>query len=76
MNRQDSPKKSQQPLFPPVTSVIQAIEIIEDDCESASKVQAFQYLIDTGHVWTLQGWYGRTAMGLINLGICKRASNS
>ncbi len=76
MNRQDSPKKSQQPLFPPVTSVIQAIEIIEGDCESASYAQAFQYLIDTGHVWTLQGWYGRTAIGLINLGICKRTSKS
>ena len=76
MNRQDSPKKPQQPLFPPVTSVIQAIEIIEGDCESASYAQAFQYLIDTGHVWIMQGWYQRTAMGLINLGICKRASNS
>ena len=74
MNRQDSPKKSQQPLFPPVTSVIQAIEIIEGDCESASYAQAFQYLIDTGVVWTLQGWYGRTATGLINLRICKRKS--
>jgi hypothetical protein len=76
MNRQLSPKKPQQPLFKPVTSVIQAIEIIEGDCESASIPQAFQYLIDTGIVWTLQGWYGRTATDLINAGICKRASNS
>ena len=74
MNRQDSPKKPQQPLFKPVTSVIQAIEIIEGDCESASIPQAFQYLIDTGYVWTLQGWYGRTATDLINAGICKRKS--
>ena len=74
MNRQDSPKKPQQPLFKPVTSVIQAIEIIEGDDESASIPQAFQYLIDTGHVWIMQGWYQRTAMDLINAGICKRKS--
>ena len=74
MNRQLSPKKPQQPLFKPVTSVIQAIEIIEGDDESASIPQAFQYLIDTGHVWIMQGWYQRTAMDLINAGICKRKS--
>ncbi len=76
MKNDNTPKNSQQPLFQPVTSVLQAIEIIEGDCDSASYAQAFQYLIDTRIVWTLQGWYGRTATGLINLGICKRASNS
>ena len=70
MNRRNSPKKTQQPLFKPVTSVIQAIEIIEDGCTSATLTQAFQYLIDTGHVWIMQGWYQRRAMDLINAGIC------
>ena len=72
MNRQDSPKKPQQPLFKPVTSVSQAIAIIEDGDESASIPMAFQYLIDTGVVWTLQGWYGRTAKALIEQGVCTR----
>ena len=71
MTNENTPKNSQQPLFQPVTSVIQAIEIIEDECESASIPQAFQYLIDTGHVWIMQGWYGRTAIDLINAGICR-----
>ena len=72
MTNENNNKNSQQPLFQPVTSVLQAITIIEDGCTSASVPQAFQYLIDTGIVWTLQGWYGRTAMDLINTGICTR----
>ena len=35
-----------------------------------ANVQAWQYLIDSGHAWTLQGWYGRTAVSLIDDGIC------
>ena len=34
------------------------------------EVEAWQYLIDTGLVWQLQGWYGRTAKRLINDGYC------
>lgn len=35
-------------------------------------IQAWQYLIDTGLVWTLQGWFGRTAAALIERGVCTR----
>ena len=34
-------------------------------------VLAWQYLIDTGDCWRLQGWYGRCAKDLIIEGICK-----
>ena len=34
---------------------------------------AYQYLIDTGMIWSLQGWYGRTATSLIEQGVCEKA---
>jgi len=56
----------------------QAIGIIEEFIDIPrgidvydANVLAWQYLIDTGQVWHLQGWYGRCAKGLIKEGICK-----
>lgn len=34
---------------------------------------AWQYLIDTGICWKLQGSFGRTAMHLIECGVCRPA---
>jgi hypothetical protein len=36
--------------------------------------EAWQYLIDTGICWRLQGWFGRTACDLIGNGFCKEPS--
>ena len=32
-------------------------------------IEAWQHLVDTGLAWQLQGWFGRTAMKLIEQGI-------
>jgi len=43
------------------------IEVDED-----KQIEAWQYLVDTGLAWSLQGWFGRTAMDLIEQGIIER----
>jgi len=49
-----------------------AIEIVEGvvPADYDEEVEAWQYLIDTALVWSLQGWYGRTATRLVEEGIC------
>ena len=55
---------------------IKAIEIIEsrEDTTREEEVAAWQHLINTGICWDLQGFYGRTAMRLIEEGVCHEAS--
>ena len=36
-------------------------------------IAAWQYLVDTGLCWSLQGWFGRTATALIEAGIVQPA---
>ena len=33
------------------------------------QLAAWQFLVDTGLVWQLQGWFGRTAVDLIEQGL-------
>ena len=51
---------------------LDAIMTIEcdDNATQEDVIRAFQHLIDNGTVWSLQGWYGRTAQQLIQEGLC------
>jgi len=48
-----------------------AVGIAEGFIEAESEdqyLEAWQYLVDTGLAWRLQGWFGRTAAALIERG--------
>lgn len=46
-------------------------EGFEESSGEAETQAAWQYLVDTGLAWSLQGWFGRTAAGLIEAGAIK-----
>ena len=52
-------------------NALEAIGLAEGLVETDSEekyVEAWQYLLDTGLVWSLQGWFGRTAVSMIEAG--------
>ena len=48
-------------------------EGFEEPEDEEQFIEAWQYLIDTGLAWQLQGWFGRQAEQLIRNGTCNRA---
>ena len=51
-----------------------AVGLAEGFIEAESEeqvIEAWQYLIDTGMAWKLQGFFGRTAASLIEQGVCQ-----
>ena len=46
------------------------MEFEDGNLSLAETVELFQKLIDNGMAWTLQGFYGRQAMALIDAGLC------
>ncbi len=45
----------------------------EQHCEE-DVIDAFQFLINSGVVWKLQGFYGRNAAALLEQGLCLPAN--
>ena len=57
--------------------IIEGFEPIPEGVDDYyAHVQAWQYLIDSGHAWALQGFYGRTARDLIARGTCRPAKGT
>jgi len=46
------------------------IQVENGELTEEETIEGFQKLIDSGVVWRLQGWYGRTAHQLIEAGKC------
>lgn len=44
--------------------------------DSREYLEAWQTLVNTGIVWSLQGWFGRTAVALIESGEISRRLDS
>ena len=58
-----------------IKSIFEAVEIAEglqDPQNEEQYIEAWQMLIDTGYAWTLQGWFGRRAVEMIEAGYCTK----
>ena len=54
-----------------------AMMLVEEPGEDVTEEEyyaAWQHLVDTGLAWQLQGWFGRTAMGMIEQGLLEPPS--
>jgi len=54
-----------------ILSSYDAVGLAEGFVEGTEEevIEAWQYLVNTGLAWQLQGWFGRTAFDLIDAGI-------
>lgn len=68
--------RDDDPANPPESSPMtpsRAVDLAENGpTDDPDYLTAWQYLIDSGLAWTLQGWFGRTAADLIAAGECHR----
>jgi len=58
--------------FPSEMTTLRAVDIIDGFIAGSAQdlIHAYQFLIDNGSVWSMQGRYGRQAKHLIEVGLC------
>ena len=59
----------------PYDSVSAIIAYEHGELDDVETLDLFQYLVDTGLAWTLQGHYGRTAAAMLDVGVISLPSN-
>lgn len=62
-----------------MVDALQAILIcegVQTPQDEQEYIEAWQYLLDSGTIWKLQGWYQRQAMDMLNEGILVHPANS
>lgn len=52
------------------TDAVMIITGVDQVTDNDTMIEAWQTVIDTGLVWKLEGYYGRTAVNLIEEGLC------
>lgn len=59
-------------------TLLEAVQIAEGEVEVEEDkfIATWQWLIDTGHAWKLQGFYGRAAASYIQNGLCTMPSDT
>ena len=67
-------KKEKKQKMDNYTAVGLAEGFIEADSQD-EVIEAWQYLVNTGLAWQLQGFFGRTAERLIEEGVIKAVNN-
>ena len=51
-------------------ATIDMTALYREDATQVEQVECYQHLIDTGQAWRMEGHVGRTAMDLIEQGVC------
>ena len=65
MTKKKLTKKQKQQMLYNATMIAEGAM---DETSDMSYVQAWQWLVDTGEVWKLQGWFQRAAFRMISQG--------
>jgi len=58
--------------IPPFDLTNKIIAFESGELDEDGVIELFQYLVDTGMAWQLQGSYGREAMRMIDAGLVQR----
>jgi hypothetical protein len=75
-NQVNNQQPEEATMYDPNNLINDIIAFEEGDIDDDRLLGMFQHLVDTGKAWTLQGFYGRTAIALIEAGHITRPDKS